>query len=128
MPTYDNEILEAALIGYEHQKKEIEAKIELLRAHLGGHAAQVREAPASGKRRPFSAATKKRMAAAQRRRWANKNAGEAETASEETTAPVKATRKAKRTPMSAEGRERIAAAQRRRWAASKKATKKKQAA
>jgi hypothetical protein len=128
MPTYDNEILEAALIGYEHQKKRIETKIEQLRTHLGGHVAQVSEAPVLGKRRPFSAATKKRMAAAQRRRWANKNAGEAETASEETAAPVMATKKAKRTPTSAEGRERIAAAQRKRWAASKKAAKKKQAA
>jgi hypothetical protein len=132
MTIYDNDILEAALIGYEHQKKEIEQKIDQLRAHLGGHVAQVSEAPVAGKRRPFSAATKERMAAAQRRRWAHNNGGEAETAPAKTAAPmeglarVRATKKAKRTPMSAEGRERIAAAQRKRWAASKKAANKKQ--
>jgi hypothetical protein len=70
MPTYDNEILEAAVIGYEHQKREIEIKIEQLRAHLGGHVAQVSET-ATGRKRTFSSATRKRMAAAQQKRWAS---------------------------------------------------------
>jgi hypothetical protein len=122
MPTYDNEILEAALIGYEHQKKEIETKIEQLRAYLGGHVAPMNEA-ASPRKRTFSAATRKRMAAAQQKRWASKNAT-AETAPAEAAAPAKGTKKATRTPMSAEGRERIAAAQRKRWAKTKKAAKK----
>jgi hypothetical protein len=126
MPTYDNEILEAALIGYEHQKREIETKIEQIRAHLGGHVAPKSEI-VSGSKPTFSAATRKRMAAAQQKRWASKSA-EAETAPAEAAAPVeataKATKKATRTPMSAEGRERIAAAQRKRWAKTKKAAKK----
>jgi hypothetical protein len=124
MPTYDNEILEAALIGYEHQKREIETKIEQLRAHLGGHVAPMNEA-ASTRKRTFSAATRKRMAAAQQKRWASKNAV-AETAPAEAAAPAKETKETTRTPMSAEGRERIAAAQRKRWAKTKKAAKKKQ--
>jgi hypothetical protein len=129
MPTYDNDILEAALIGYEHQKREIETKIEQLRAHLGGHLATSTDAVPVRKRAGFSAASKKRMSEAQRKRWAKKHAGEAETAPAETTAPVRATKKSggKRS-LSPEARERIAAAQRKRWAASKKATKKKQPA
>jgi hypothetical protein len=108
MATYDNEILEAALIGYEYQKREIEIKIEELRANLVGHVAPEENAPVR-KRRGFSAATKKRMAAAQRARWAKKNANEAETPPAETTAPVRATEKAKRA-LSPEARERMAAA------------------
>jgi hypothetical protein len=125
MPTYDNEILEAALIGYEHRKREIEAKIEQLRIHLGGHVAQVREASVSGRRRSFSAATRKRMAAAQQKRWAAKNAVEAVENSVETATEPKATKK-NRAPLSSEARERIAAAQRKRWAKTKKAAKEKQ--
>jgi len=127
MSTLDRETLEAALVGYEHQIRTIDLKIEQLRAHLRGHVAPQSQNVPVRKRRGFSAATKKRMAAAQRKRWANKNA-EAETESAEAAAPARATKKAagKRTPMSAEARERIAAAQRKRWATAKKAAKKKQ--
>jgi hypothetical protein len=127
MATYDNDILEAALIGYEHQRKEIETKIEQIRAHLGGHVTPNGKT-APGRKRTFSAATRKRMAAAQQKRWASKNAGGAEAVTPAEVAPAKATKKAggKRTPMSAEARERIAAAQRKRWAKTNKAAKKKQ--
>ena len=67
------------------------------------------------KKRTFSAASKAKMAAAQKARWAKKNG----TAPAAVEAPVVKTRK-KRT-MSPEARARIAAAQKARWAKVKKA-------
>jgi hypothetical protein len=129
MPTYDNDILGAALIGFEHQKREIETKIEQIRAQLGSHLTPKSET-VPGHKLTFSAATRKRMAAAQQKRWASKDA-EAGTSPMETAAPAevaaaKAIKKpgGKRSPMSADARERIAAAQRKRWAKTKKAAKK----
>ena len=127
MPTYDNEILAAALLGYEQQKIKIETKIERLRAYLSGHVPPVSE---SGSGRKRSAATRKRMAAAQQRRWAAKNGEGAEAIPAESTATKKtatkkvAAKRTERAPLSAEARERIAAAQRKRWEAAKKAAKK----
>ena len=69
-------------------------------------------APAKGKRggkRFVSAEARAKMAAAQKARWAAKNAGQ----------PAKAPAKAK-TGLTAEGRARLAAAMKARWAARKK--------
>jgi len=123
MATFDRDTLEAALVGYEHAKKEIEAKIEQLRAHLGGHSVAAAASAPTG-RRVVSAAGRKRMAAAQKKRWAAKRAE----VTGAVVAPKAATKKAsvsKRKPMSPEARERIAEAQRKRWAASKKVAKSK---
>jgi hypothetical protein len=116
MPTYDKDILEAALIGYEQQTKGIDAKIKQLREHLGGHVAQQETVV----KRVMSAATRKRMAAAQQKRRAAKNADATGAARE---SEITKTKKGKRAPLSAEARERIAAAQRKRWAKAKKAAK-----
>jgi hypothetical protein len=80
MPTKLNqEILAAAIDGYESQKAGIDQKIAELRAMLDGGPAEPAAAPeAPGrKRRKFSAAARRRMKAAQRLRWA-KIRGESE--------------------------------------------------
>jgi hypothetical protein len=103
----DSSILGAALIGYEHQRDEIDAEIAEIRRQIGGQApgglasAGPIEAPT---KRAVGAAARKRMAAAQRRRWAeSKKAKEA-------PAPVKKRR------LSAAGRKRIIEATKKRWA------------
>lgn len=68
-----------------------------------------------GRKAKKSPATLAKMAAAQRARWAKKNA-----ASPAVVAPIVKAAKKKRT-MSPEGRARIAAAQKARWAKSRKA-------
>jgi len=69
----DRSTLEAALIGYEFQLKGIEEKIAVIRAQLGGKAVHIATTTANGApkpRRTMSAAARKRIAAAQRKRWA----------------------------------------------------------
>ena len=73
MPTQKltNEIIAAAVEGYEAQKIRIDGKIAELRAMLPGgspEAAAVTEAPA--RKRKISAAARRRMAIAQKKRWA----------------------------------------------------------
>jgi len=66
MTRKDRDILEAAIIGLQIQRKKIDGQIARLPALLepeGGD--RVENAP----QRPLSAAARKRMAAAQRRRW-----------------------------------------------------------
>lgn len=81
----DPGILQAALLGYQQQLDEINAKIADLRRRLGGRSAPasssrgaVSPAPrAPQKKHRISAEGRARIAAAQRRRWAaaKKNAG-----------------------------------------------------
>jgi hypothetical protein len=73
----DTGLLQAALVGYQHQKEQIEAKIAEIQRQIGGRAkAQAGTAsPTSSeetprKRKPLSAAARKRIAAAQKKRWA----------------------------------------------------------
>jgi len=85
----DREILEAALLGFQAQLKEVEAKISEIRSQLAGRPAPARAPePAAKKRagrpkaqpaavetagkkkRVMSAAARERIAAAQKRRWA----------------------------------------------------------
>jgi hypothetical protein len=71
MKTTDHALLEAALIGYLHQRDELDAKIAELRQELGGKApVAAKSAAPSGKKREMSAAARKRIAAAQKKRWA----------------------------------------------------------
>jgi len=74
MKTNDQALLEAALIGYQHQLEEIEAKMAELRRQLGGKpsapSAKTATAAAPAGRRQMSAAARKRIAAAQKKRWA----------------------------------------------------------
>ena len=79
----DRSTLEAALIGYEFQLKVIEEKMAAVRAQLGGKAARVAattttDIGASKPKRTMSAAARKRIAAAQKKRWAAFHAKQAE--------------------------------------------------
>ncbi len=123
MPTtFDNEILAAAIEGFEAQKLRLDARIAEIRQKLGG--AEITEepsaaAPESGrKRRKMSAAARKRIADAQKKRWAavRKESGSPAVAKSE-AAP-----KAKRR-LSAAGRKRIIEATKKRWALVRAAAK-----
>jgi hypothetical protein len=73
MPTskLNTAIIEAAIVGFEHQKTQIDVQIAELRAMLTGPAetATTPEATPS-KRKRFSAAARRKMALAQKARWA----------------------------------------------------------
>ena len=78
----DTSILEAALIGLEQQKSEIDAKVAEIRRRLRGAAgaAKAEAAPAAmgGRaKRVLSPAARKRIAAATRKRWAAYRAAKA---------------------------------------------------
>ena len=72
MKTNDQALLEAALIGYQHQLEQIETKIADLRRQLGGKspAPAAKSVATPGRKREMSAAARKRIAAAQKKRWA----------------------------------------------------------
>jgi hypothetical protein len=109
----DTSLLQAALIGYEQMKREVEEKIASIRNSLGsGGMAGV---PVS--RRTMSVKSRKKIATAQKKRWALAKAKQVQP---EPAKPKPA--KPKRT-MSAAARRRIAAAQKKRWAALKAAKK-----
>jgi hypothetical protein len=113
MPTLTNEIITAALLGFEEQKRRIDAQIAELRAILTVGAKELR--PLSAPQRPrrrLSAATRKAMAEGQRKRWASKT-------SVEPPALTKPKRK-----MSAAGKAAIVAALKKRWAAKRAEAKK----
>jgi hypothetical protein len=83
MPTkIDRTILESALIGIEAQKQRLDEKAAEIRQMLDGNqpgsTAAISEA-APRKRRPLSAAARKRIALAQKARWA-KVRGESQSA------------------------------------------------
>ena len=70
----DTSLLAMALVGYEIEKRRIEEKIREIRSRLGRRqvAAKNGAAPNSDqpKRRKLSVAARKRIAAAQKKRWA----------------------------------------------------------
>ena len=102
-PKLTEDILAAALEGFEAQKTRIETKIAEIRGLLGGTAVS---SDTAKPKRKVSASARRRMARAQKLRW-KKVKQTAETA------------KPKR-HMSAAARKRIATAQKKRWAALKK--------
>jgi hypothetical protein len=116
MPTLTNEIIAAAIEGFEAQKKRLDEQIAELRSLLTGGPTRTAAAPESTerKRKPFSEATKIKMKEAQQRRWA-KIKGESEP-----PAPATVPAKPKR-QMSEAGRMAIAEATRLRWAAKRAA-------
>jgi hypothetical protein len=106
----DAELLQAALAGYQHQDTILAERIAEFTRELGGKPRRPDAAGTTAKpKRTMSASARSRIAAAQRKRWAefHKASG---------TPAKKAGRQAKR-KMSAAGRERIAEATRKRWAA-----------
>lgn len=70
--SHDPGLLQAALYGYQAQKEQIEAKIQELRAQLDGNKAPApaQKAAKKGGRRKMSASARARIAAAQKKRWA----------------------------------------------------------
>ena len=80
-PKLTNEIIVAAIAGFESQKTKIDTQIAELRAMLTGGPAEsaVKPEASTRKRKKFSAAARKRMKEAQQRRWA-KIRGESEPA------------------------------------------------
>jgi hypothetical protein len=111
IPKLTNEILDAAILGFEEQKRRLDAQLAELRAMRNG---ADQPAPAAARpRRKMSAAGRKAIAAAQRLRWA---AAKGESVAQ--AAPKKAKRK-----LSPAGRAAIVAALKKRWAAKKAAKK-----
>jgi len=110
----DTEVLEAALIGFQAMRDQVEEKIAALRSQIGAPPATRQRLStntadgATRKKRTMSASSRKRIALAQKKRWAAYKA--------EHGAPAKAKR-----VLSAAGRARIIAATKKRWAAFRKA-------
>jgi hypothetical protein len=124
MPTakLTKEIIDAAILGFEEQKRKIDVQIAGLRALSSGEPLGQASAPASSvpdrKKRKFSAAALKRMKEAQKARWA-KVRGETPAAAAPAVKAAKPKRK-----LSATGRANIVAALKKRWATKKAAAKK----
>ena len=117
------EIINAAIEGFESQKRRIDSRIDELSQLLS--ADRTEAVPASGApapKRKISAGGRRRMAAAQQARWA-KVRGEAELPSSPAT-PKPAPQKRK---LSAAGRKAISDATKRRWALQRAGAQKPQA-
>jgi len=104
-------IVEAAIVGFEEQKRQIDVQISELRAMLTGGSAETTAAPEAGPVKPkkFSPAARRRMALAQKARWA-KIKGEAESPAPSPTQVPKAKRK-----LSAAGLKAIIASNKKMW-------------
>jgi hypothetical protein len=121
MPTHKltDEILNAAILGFEEQKSRIDVKIAEIRQMLDGSGRTEPNATAEvpkGMRRKLSAAARKRIGDAQRRRWAESK-GQSDSRSETVTAKPK--RK-----LSVAGRRAISEATKKRWAVKRAAAAK----
>jgi peptidoglycan hydrolase CwlO-like protein len=119
MPTLKREIILAAIAGFEEQKAKLNSQISELRDMLNGSPASpdtADEAPIP-KRRKMSAAARRRIAQAQKARWAK-----IREESEPTTRATPERSKAKRR-ISPEGLKRIIAATKKRWRLQKAAGK-----
>jgi hypothetical protein len=120
-PKLTTEILIAAIEGFEAQKLRIDAQIAELRTMLSGDRPEPAPTPKApkGKRRKMSAAARKRIGDAQRKRWAESK-GEAQSPSE-IAAPERLKPKRR---LSAAGKAAIVAALKKRWAVKRAAAKK----
>jgi cell division septum initiation protein DivIVA len=109
MPTkLSDEIINAAIDGFQVQKKRLEQQIAELRAMLPGGSVETGSTidGAASKRRKFSTAALRRIREAQRQRWARVRG--------EKTAGTKSAKPKRR--ISAQGLKNIIAATKRRWA------------
>ncbi len=113
----DPGFLAAALAGYEQQRSELVERIGEIRRQLGGRdSAATSNDTVPGRKRTMSAAARKRIAEAQRKRWAAYRNGQEPTSGKKTVPAKNAAARPTRS-MSAAARKRIADAQRKRWAA-----------
>jgi hypothetical protein len=129
MARLTNEMIEAAIHGFEAQKRHIDSQIAELRGMLSPGAKQPTpdSQPVGPKKRGMSAAGRRAIAEAQRKRWAAVKGGSAPSkATPSKSAPSRAAKKPKR-KLSAAGRANIVAALKKRWAAKKAAATKKAA-
>ena len=118
MPTkLTTEIINAAILGFESQKRRIDAQIAELRQMLTGTPTATAATPEGpkGRRRKLSAAARKRIGDAQRKRWA---------AVKKTSSPVAPAAAKPKRRLSAAGKAAIVAALKKRWAAKRAAAKK----
>jgi hypothetical protein len=120
MARADNDLLAMALVGYESEKSKIETVIKDIQAQLGhrgpGRPTATADGAVAPAKRVLSASARRKIAAAQRKRWAVLKQTKA------TTSKAAAPKKRK---LSAAGRKAIIAALRKRWAATRKAAAKK---
>jgi hypothetical protein len=121
--TVSKEILMAAIAGFELEKLQLDAKIAEVRAMLEGSPAAPKEAPVPAAqpvqpKRKRSAAARRKMALAQKARWA-KVKGKPEPAAKVKPAAAKPGRK-----LSEAGRAAIVEALKKRWALKKSEAKK----
>ncbi len=117
----DPAVLQAALEGLERQRERTEEHIAELRRHFGK--ATPKGAPR--KRRTMSATARKRIAQAQKKRWAEYRKGTKAKEAETPALAAKPARKKRR--ISAAGRKRIIEATKRRWAEYRRAQRAKEA-
>jgi hypothetical protein len=110
-PKLTTEIVNAAILGMEAQKEKLDARIAELRAWLTGGPTEPAAAvePVTPKRRKMSAAARKRIGDAQRKRWA------ASKKAAEPSVPEVAPKKKRK--LSRAGRAAIVAATKKRWEA-----------
>jgi hypothetical protein len=116
MPTLTPEIIEAAIDGLEAKKQRIDVQIAELRAMLSpnGNGSAPAPQPTVRKKRGMSAAGRKAIAEAQRKRWA---------AAKGQSVNAEPTKKPKR-KLSAAGRAAIVAALKKRWVLKRAAAEK----
>ena len=112
------QILSAAIVGFEQQKKRLDAEIAELRQMLNPVSTNGAAPQATRPKRKMSAGARRRIAAAQKKRWAEVR-HKAGTTTKPSPAP--ATKKRK---LSAAGRKAIIEATKKRWAAVRAAAKK----
>jgi hypothetical protein len=111
-PRLTKEIVDAAIFGFEEQRRRLDAQIAELRwLFPNGHGTARPNPPA--RKKGMGAAGRKAIAEAQRKRWAAQKAE-----AQREPSPKKAKRK-----LSAAGRAAIVAALKKRWAAKKAAGK-----
>lgn len=110
------DIINAAIEGFEAQKRRIDEQIAELRAMLLGpeEASASRTVTGSTRKRKFSAASRQKMALAQKARWA-KLRGDTE--------PIAIAEPKQERKLSEEGRKRIIAATKKRWRLQKAAAR-----
>jgi hypothetical protein len=111
MPSLTNDILVAAIEGFESQKRRLDDQIAELRRMMSATPAQSTAAPPARKgARKLSADARARIGEAQRKRWA------AQKAAEPATAATKAPASKRKRRLSAAGRKAIIEATKKRWA------------
>jgi hypothetical protein len=119
---FTERMIAAAIAGFEAQKREIDAEIAALRGEARESGPAMSKAPTETTkpaRRKMSAATRKKMALAQKKRWAGKTATPAHKTAVEGPSAAKPKRK-----LSAAGKKRIIEASKRYWAEKRAAAKK----